>query len=53
MKSIKKYETIINEALRSALEYDTPEGQINEFISLENISDLTEFIFLRMTRSIM
>ena len=24
MKSIKKYETIINEALRSALEYDTP-----------------------------
>ena len=27
MKSIKKYETIINEALRSALEYDTPEGQ--------------------------
>lgn len=54
MKSIKKYETIINEALRSALEYDTPEGQINEFISfLENISGLTEFIFLRMTRSIM
>lgn len=54
MKSIKKYETIINEALRSALEYDTPEGQINEFISfLENISGLTEFIFLRMTRNIM
>lgn len=54
MKSIKKYETIINEALRSALEYDTPEGQINEFISFfGNISGLTEFIFLRMTRSIM
>lgn len=33
MKSIKKYETIINEALRSALEYDTPDGEINEFIS--------------------
>ena len=33
MKSIKRYETIINEALRSVLEYDTPEGQINEFIS--------------------
>mgnify|MGYP004669441869 FL=1 len=33
MKSIKRYETIINEALRAALEYDTPEGQINEFIS--------------------
>lgn len=32
MKSIKKYETIINEALRSALEYDTPDGEINEFI---------------------
>ena len=68
MKSIKKYETIINEALRSALEYDTPEGQINETggnnmgvsntvqqlsVFLENISGLTEFIFLRMTRSIM
>ena len=54
MKSIKKYETIINEALRSALEYDTPEGQINEFISFfgKHIG-LTEFIFLRMTRSIM
>lgn len=33
MKSIKRYETIINEALRSALEYDTPDGEINEFIS--------------------
>lgn len=32
MKSIKRYETIINEALRSALEYDTPDGEINEFI---------------------
>lgn len=53
-KSIKKYETIINEALRSALEYDTPEGQINEFISFfGKLSGLTEFIFLRMTRSIM
>lgn len=27
-----KYELIINEALRSALEYDTPDDQINEFI---------------------
>lgn len=54
MKSIKKYETIINEALRSALEYDTPEGQLmNLSVFLENISGLTEFIFLRMTRSIM
>ena len=54
MKSIKKYETIINEALRSALEYDTPRDKLmNLSVFLENISGLTEFIFLRMTRSIM
>ena len=32
MKTNKKYALIINEALRSALDYDTPEEQINEFI---------------------
>lgn len=32
MKQKMKYELIINEALRSALEYDTPDEQINEFI---------------------
>lgn len=31
MKNIQ-YELIINEALRSALEYDIPDEQINEFI---------------------
>lgn len=32
MKTIIKYELIINKALRSALNYDTPDDQINEFI---------------------
>lgn len=32
MKSIMKYESIINEALRSALNYDTPDEEINEFL---------------------
>ena len=31
MKTIIKYELVINEALRSALNYDTPDEQINEF----------------------
>lgn len=48
MKTIIKYELVINEALRSALNYDTPDEQINEFISfLENISVLTAYIYLR------
>lgn len=32
METIKKYELVINEALRSALNYDKPDEQINEFI---------------------
>jgi len=32
METIMKYELVINEALRSALNYDTPDEQINEFI---------------------
>lgn len=32
MKTIIKYELVINEALRSALNYNTPDDQINEFI---------------------
>ena len=32
MEQIIKYELIINKALRSALEYDKPDEQINEFI---------------------
>lgn len=32
MKAILKYEQIINEALRSALDYETPDEEINEFI---------------------
>lgn len=33
METMKRYEQVINEALRSALNYDTPDDQINEFIS--------------------
>ena len=32
MKTVIKYELIINKAMRSALNYDTPDEQINEFI---------------------
>ena len=32
MKAIMKYELIINEALRSALDNDIPDDEINEFI---------------------
>lgn len=49
MKTIIKYELVINEALRSALNYDTPDEQINEFIRFsENISVLTAYIYLRI-----
>ena len=52
MKTIMKYELVINEALRSALNYDTPDEQINELSAfLENISALTEYIFLRIVRN--
>ena len=32
MKTIIKYELVVNEALGSALNYHTPDEQINEFI---------------------
>lgn len=49
MKTNKKYALIINEALRSALDYDTPEEQINEFIRFfGNILVQTESIYLKM-----
>ena len=32
MQAIMRYELVINEALRSALMFDTPDEQINEFI---------------------
>ena len=51
MKTIIKYELVINEALRSALNYDTPDEQINEFICfLGSISVLTESTFLKIVR---
>lgn len=49
MKTIIKYELVINEALRFALNYDIPDEQINEFIRFsENISVLTAYIYLRI-----
>lgn len=49
MKTIIKYELVINKALRSALNYDTPDEQINEFIRFsENTSVLTAYIYLKI-----
>lgn len=47
MKTIKKYESIINKALRCTLEYDTPDGQIDEFIHFfgEHIGSDRIYIF--------
>ena len=51
MKTIIKYELVINEALISALNYHTPDEQINEFIRFSaDISVLTEYIFLRIVK---
>lgn len=51
MKTIMKYELVINEALRSALNYHTPDEQINEFIRFfgRHIS-LTEYIFSKIVK---
>ena len=47
MKTIIKYELVINEALRSALNYHTPDEQINEFIRDNVLTDRQEnYIFL-------
>lgn len=47
MKAIKRYESIINKALRSAMEYDTPDGEIDEFIRFfgEHIGSDRMYIF--------
>ena len=52
MKTIIKYELVINEALRSALNYHTPDEQINEFIRFfsADISVLTEYIFSKIVK---
>lgn len=51
MKTIIKYELVINEALISALNYHTPDEQINEFIRFSaDISVLTEYIFSKIVR---
>ncbi len=50
MQAIMRYELVINEALRSALMFDTPDEQINEFIRffLENTLGVIAFIFLKI-----
>lgn len=51
MQAIMRYELVINEALRSALMFDTPDEQINEFIRfLENTLDVIVFIFLKIIK---
>lgn len=47
MKAIKRYESIINKALRSAMEHDTPDGEIDEFIRFfgEHIGSDRIYIF--------
>ena len=41
MKTIIKYELVINEALRSALNYDTPDEQINEDCDEKHVTNNT------------
>lgn len=50
MKTIIKYELVINKALRSALNYDTPDEQINEFIRFfgKHIGSDRIYIYLRI-----
>lgn len=51
MQAIMRYELVINEALRSALMFDTPDEQINEFIRfLENTLGVIAFIFLKIIK---
>ena len=48
MKTIIKYELVINEALRSALNYNTPDVQINEFIRFFGRHiDILQSVYLR------
>lgn len=45
----KKYESIMNKAMKAAMNYENPDDQINEFIRfLENISGLKEYTYLKM-----
>ena len=50
MKTIIKYELVINEALRSALNYNTPDEQINLSAFSADISVLTEYIFSKIVK---
>mgnify|MGYP000003010262 CR=1 FL=1 len=52
MKTIIKYELVINEALRSALNYHTPDEQINEFIRFfgRHIGSDRIYIFSKIVR---
>lgn len=45
----KKYESIMNKAMKAAMNYENPDDQINEFIRfLENILGLKEYTYLKI-----
>ena len=51
MKTIIKYELVINEALISALNYHTPESRLmNLSVFSADISVLTEYIFSKTVK---
>ena len=47
MKNIRRYEPIINQAMRKALDYENPDEQINQFIRFfgEHIGSDRIYIF--------
>ncbi|MCI5603720.1 MAG: hypothetical protein MR361_09555 [Clostridiales bacterium] len=49
MKTIMKYELIINEALRSALDNDIPDDEINEFIRFFGVDNPAETDYETLT----
>ncbi len=48
MKTIIKYELVINKALRSALNYDTPDISMSLFHFRKTYRSLTAYIYLRI-----
>ena len=49
MKTIMKYELIINEALRSALDNDIPDDEINKFIRFFGVDNPAETDYETLT----
>ena len=44
----KKYESIMNKAMKAAMNYENPDDQINLSDFLENISGLKEYTYLKI-----